>query len=258
MPSLYRIKNWQDIYEVNRTRELKVVKWIPVPVKLSGDGYCQIMENKNGPAIFGTFISLIELAASCKPRGDLVRSSGDPHDFNSIGRICRIDPCLVESTILFCIDPLKWIEIIVLDIDCGKTARRCEIGADAPVCSVIPVLPVIPVQEPDFEKTKFAKRSKIPSNINNTAFEIKGQKIAYSFWQSVLNKCNGDRDVAGRIFFRAKCRATGNIIGWISSGMMKNKDGEKYAFKSVREEDEDPSGVRSWLDSIINKYEDSK
>ena len=95
--NLYRIKNWQDIYEVNRSRELKSVKWIPVPVNLSGDGYCQIMEQKNGPAIFGTFISLVELAAQCEPRGTLIRSSGEPHDFASIGRICRINSTLIEQ-----------------------------------------------------------------------------------------------------------------------------------------------------------------
>jgi hypothetical protein len=49
----YKIKNWQDIYEKNRTRELKEVKWIALPVNLSGDGYCQIMEQKTALLFLG-------------------------------------------------------------------------------------------------------------------------------------------------------------------------------------------------------------
>ena len=164
---LYRIKNWQDIYEVNRTRELKSVKWIPLPVKLSGDGYCMLMEDekgnrrKDGPAMFGTFISIVELAASCDPRGDLIRSYGQAHTFESIGRICRILPSLVEQTILFCVKITKWIEIIELDTNCGDSASSCEIGADAPVllCNTIPVLSKGGMG--GFENSKYAKRSKV-------------------------------------------------------------------------------------------------
>ena len=189
--NLYRIRNWQDIYEVNRSRELKSVKWIPVPVNLSGDGYCQIMEQKNGPAIFGTFISLVELAAQCEPRGTLIRSSGEPHDFASIGRICRINSTLIEQTIIFTSLNLKWIEIIILNDNCDNTASMCDKGADAPVCIVGNVLSsslVLSSLKPDgFEKQKFAKRSKIFTPPSFEEFEKYCQE-------------NGFKNIAARAF----------------------------------------------------------
>lgn len=109
------------------------------------------------------------------------------------------------------------------------------------------------IKELDKEKEK--NTTKPPNNI---AFEINGTKIPYSFYMSVLKKCNGDREMAGRVFFRAKCRATQNPIAWISKGMMKDDKGEYYAMKSIREEDEDPQAVRQWIDTVVNKYKEIK
>jgi hypothetical protein len=152
----YRIKDWQNIYENNRSRELKNLRWVYLPINLSGDGYSQIMEDKkNGPSIFGAFIAVIELAAQCCPRGDLIKSSGEPHDFSSIGRICRINSSLIESTISFCINPLNWIEIIGLNTNCGDLSKECEKGAtllSSPVLSY-------PLHSLPFQKAKFGKRS---------------------------------------------------------------------------------------------------
>jgi hypothetical protein len=158
----YRIKNWQDIYEKNRTRELKNIKWIALPVNLSGDGYCRIMEDKkNGPIIFGCFISIIELAANCDPRGTLIRSTGEPHTFESIGRICRIETPHIEKTISFCVNILKWIEIIDIDINCGISAQVCGITAERPVLPVMSVMSSsssVPSSS-SFENSKHGKRS---------------------------------------------------------------------------------------------------
>lgn len=187
----YRIKDWQDLYENNRTRELKNMLWIPVPVKLSGDGYCMIMEDekgrrKDGPAIFGTFISIIELAASCDPRGDLLKSDKTPHTFDSIGRICRIDPILISKTISFCVDILKWIEIITIDIDCGNTAQDCGITAAYPS---LPSLPVIQGGVGGFEKSKHGKRSKIGYHLfkNCVYFDFEKFRTALPEWS--IEKC---------------------------------------------------------------------
>ncbi len=111
----YRIKWWDEIYETNRTREIKKMKWLALPIKLHGDGYSMIMEDKKrGAAIFGAWVACVEVAALCDPRGTLVRSTGEPHDASSIGRICRIP----SSTILLMLEVVylkcKWIEIIDL------------------------------------------------------------------------------------------------------------------------------------------------
>jgi hypothetical protein len=170
MTQFYRIKNWQDIYENNRTRGWKNIQWVPIPKRLSGDGYCMIMEDekgnrrKDGPAIFGTFIAIVELAADCNPRGDLLKSDGTPHTFESIGRICRIIPSLIEITILFCIDPLNWVICIDLTSNCEISAGNCRTTAkcNSILSNSIQCNSLKGVQEGvqgGFEKAKHAKRS---------------------------------------------------------------------------------------------------
>jgi hypothetical protein len=71
----------------------------------------------------------------------------------------------------------------------------------------------------------------------------------------VLKHCNGDREMAGRVFFRAKCKSKDNLFGWIKKGLEEKTDGEYYALKSIREEDENPQAVREWIDKVVNHYD---
>lgn len=126
----YRIKNWNDVYENNRTRELQDLKWFPCPVKLSGDGYTLIMNEKDGPAIFGAWIACTEVAASCDPRGLLIRSAGIPHDAASIARQTRMPVKIINRTLSFCMTHCKWFELI--DLQSGAVIP--QEGAEIPPC----------------------------------------------------------------------------------------------------------------------------
>jgi len=56
---IYRIRDWERIYENNRTRGMKLMQWLALPIKLSGSGYSYLMEEvENGAAVFGCFIAL--------------------------------------------------------------------------------------------------------------------------------------------------------------------------------------------------------
>jgi hypothetical protein len=146
-------------------------------------------KRKDGPAIFGTFIAIIELAANCTPRGDLLRSGREPHTFESIGRVCRIIPSLIETTIMFCIDPLKWIEIIDLDTNCVISAVTCGGTAE---CNTIPSSSIqfnsssVPSS---FEKAKFGKRSKTGNHLfkNCIYFDFEKFRAALPDWSEL--KC---------------------------------------------------------------------
>lgn len=59
-----RIKDWDSIYENNRTRELKKMEWVPIPNKMDGEGYTTLIEDHpNGPGHFAAFIALVEIAS---------------------------------------------------------------------------------------------------------------------------------------------------------------------------------------------------
>ena len=113
----YRIRDWNEIYENNRTRELKSLSWVPIPNKLDGDGYTEIMQEKNGTTIYGAWVACVLLASRCDPRGTLVRSSGEPHTCDSISRITRIPINIVAQMLDFSTSICMWMEII--DIQTG-------------------------------------------------------------------------------------------------------------------------------------------
>lgn len=119
----YRIRDWDKIYENNRSRELKTLTWVPIPVKLNGDGYVTLMEHKDGAAIFGAFVAIVELAANCNPRGLLVRGAGIPHSPATIARQTRMGVPLITKTLnTCCSNEINWFEII--DLETGATTSQ--------------------------------------------------------------------------------------------------------------------------------------
>jgi len=112
---VYRIKDWSSHYENNRTKDMKKMSWVPIPIKLSGDGYTTLMESKDGAGLFGAWIACVEVAASCEIRGTLVRSSGNPHDSKSLSRITRIPENIISKMLNLCTLEINWLEIIDLE-----------------------------------------------------------------------------------------------------------------------------------------------
>jgi len=88
---VYRVRDWDDHFENNRTRELKRLAWVPMPVKHDGDGYTQLVDHRQGAAHFGAWCAIVEVAAKCDPRGTLLRDGGRPHDAASLARVTRLD-----------------------------------------------------------------------------------------------------------------------------------------------------------------------
>jgi len=94
------VTDWDANFENNRTRELKVMTWVPVPNKQDGDGYTELIEeHPAGAAHFGAWIAILEVASKCEPRGNLVRSTGEWHTVASLSRISRIPVTVLEEAI---------------------------------------------------------------------------------------------------------------------------------------------------------------
>lgn len=112
MPT-FRIRNWNAHFENNRTRDMKRMSWVPIPVKLAGDGYTEMIEGKDGPAVYGAWIACVLVAASCDPRGTLLRGNGEPHDPQSLSRITRIRTPIIQN-MLERAQGVGWIEDIAI------------------------------------------------------------------------------------------------------------------------------------------------
>lgn len=75
---IYRIKNWDRLYENNRSRTVKSLAWVPVPNKHDGEGYCTVMSHPKAAEIFTAWVLMLQVASRCHPRGTLVRDNGTP------------------------------------------------------------------------------------------------------------------------------------------------------------------------------------
>jgi hypothetical protein len=113
---LYRIREWNERYENNRTRELKKLDWVPVPNKQDGEGYTLTVLQDCGPALLGAWLVILQTASKCGIRGTLMRDTGKPHDANSIARLTRFPVGLIEQALdWFTSDEMQWMEIIELE-----------------------------------------------------------------------------------------------------------------------------------------------
>src|ERR1700676_3485882 len=123
---ILRVVKWQDVYENNRTKELKNMEWVPIPNKMDGDGYTELLDHPNGAAHFGAWIAIVEIASKCKPRGTLLRKIPQEgavipqegaegilaaHNSGSLARISRI-PRAVFDEVIPRLKVIGWIEYI--------------------------------------------------------------------------------------------------------------------------------------------------
>jgi hypothetical protein len=81
----YRVSNWAKHYENNRTRDMKVMQWVPVPNKHDGEGFLTIMAEPDGIVIYGCWHLILQVASKClRERGTLLRDDGTPLDAKAI------------------------------------------------------------------------------------------------------------------------------------------------------------------------------
>ena len=114
--SLLRVRNWNTHYEINRTRSLKSMLWFPVPNRLDNDGYIELVSHPNGAAHLGAWLSNLQVASRCKPRGTLVRDNGTPHTSASLARLTRIPVNVFDEAIPRLLS-IGWLEVVQQDSD---------------------------------------------------------------------------------------------------------------------------------------------
>lgn len=134
---MWRIKNWDQHFENNKSREVVDARWVPMTNKQDGDGYLSLISSTDGYACYGAFVAIVLLASKCKPRGDLRQSNGVAHSIETIARKVHFPAALIQKTITRCCEPsVDWIEVVA-DDDGGlfaNPAQTCPVGKKAPEC----------------------------------------------------------------------------------------------------------------------------
>lgn len=128
----YRIVDWEHHYENNRTRDMKMMAWVPVPVKHDGYGYCKLV-SELGAAGLGSWLAILQTAAKSHPRGTLLRDRKTPHTAESIAVTTRLKPDIIDKTLkLCCSTDIKWIEVVDIQGDKIQTAEIPHLPAEIP------------------------------------------------------------------------------------------------------------------------------
>jgi len=124
----YRIVDWSRHFENNRTRDLKRMAWVPLPNRMDGDGYTELVDHEDGAAHFGAWVAIVEIASRCEPRGTLIRSPDKAHNSTTLARISRISRALFDA-IFPRLLAIGWIEEFALD---GADNAEPHVPAGAP------------------------------------------------------------------------------------------------------------------------------
>lgn len=72
----YVIRNWAQHYETHETKKLRRLTWLPTPNKHDGRGFRRLMRLPNGPAIYGAWILIAQVASKMPVRGVLADEDG--------------------------------------------------------------------------------------------------------------------------------------------------------------------------------------
>lgn len=135
MPVTYRIKNWSEHFENNRSREIQRLAWCSIPNKQDGLGYRRLLRCGCGEAAYGCWVAVVLAASKCRRRDgwltDDGTENGRPWDAEAIAIKTGFSLQTVENMLAYCSsDAVDWIEKRDCTASgCGNPAGGCDIPA---------------------------------------------------------------------------------------------------------------------------------
>ena len=105
-----RVRDWNLLFENNRTRSLKHLDWVPMQNRMDCDGYTELVDHPNGAAHLGAWLATVWIASRCHTRGTLTRDNGQPHTAESLARVSRIPVIILEEALPRLLR-IGWLEI---------------------------------------------------------------------------------------------------------------------------------------------------
>lgn len=109
--NLYCIRNWNLIYENNRSRKVIDLSWVPIRNRHDGENYTTVVTSENGSQIFSAFILMVQVASRCNPRGTLLRDNGQPHTSVSLSIKTRAPQDWFDLAFDFLVKNTDWLEV---------------------------------------------------------------------------------------------------------------------------------------------------
>jgi len=109
---VYIITNWDTNYENAQSRRYSHIKWLPIPNKHDGEGYCRLWTESDSPVdVFSAWILMLQIASKCNPRGMLIKDEGIPHDSLSLAIKTRAPKSIFDKALAY-LPKIGWISLV--------------------------------------------------------------------------------------------------------------------------------------------------
>ncbi|MEI8288631.1 MAG: hypothetical protein WCH99_04110 [Verrucomicrobiota bacterium] len=130
--TIYRIKDWNEHFENNKSREREKCSFCCVPNKQDGLGYGSLMALENGEALYGAFVAVVLVASKQKSRSGWLTDNGLHTGCPLTARQLSIKCRFSETTIQKMLDAVSaneigWIERI--DKNASEVPANCPSDA---------------------------------------------------------------------------------------------------------------------------------
>lgn len=72
----YYIRNWDRHFETSQSRKCATLSWVALPNKHDGKSFRRLIRMANGPALYGAWVLIVQVASKCPTRGILSDADG--------------------------------------------------------------------------------------------------------------------------------------------------------------------------------------
>lgn len=124
---MYRIRNWEELFETHESRKLKNLYWVPVPNKHDGLHFRALIEGPNALESYAVWLLLVQVASKCPKRGLLADGSGRGLTPKDIARKTGAPLSGLERGIKAVLEQTDWLEVVA-----EKSAENPEKSAGNP------------------------------------------------------------------------------------------------------------------------------
>lgn len=108
---LHKVRNWDALFENAQSRKCGRLSWVPVPNKHDGKSYRRIISTENGPALYGAWMLILQVASKCPQRGVLGDDDG-PLDADDLSHKTGCPAELFAVALKMLSEPrIGWLEV---------------------------------------------------------------------------------------------------------------------------------------------------
>mgnify|MGYP001577792281 CR=1 FL=1 len=127
---MIEICRWNELFENNRSREIRHPMFCLIPNRHDGESYGRLMMLKDAPEIFSAWILMVQVASRSQVRGTLLRDDRTPHDAESLSIKTRGRKEWFEKAIPV-LEKLRWIAIKsgIPQEGAVEVRQRCDVMA---------------------------------------------------------------------------------------------------------------------------------